>query len=459
MSTQGGRIQCHYDVLGCSQDADASVIKKHHRKLVLKYHPDKNMGDDQAAEKFLLVQRAYEVLTDPQERKWYDDHRDAILAGWSASDAANNATGDRILFQVAPYMHPGCYSSYTDDKGGFFQVYQNVFEQIAACERKQSEVLIELPTNFGTSETSWLVLSIFYKSWECFSSALNFAWEDTYNAREDAPSRRVRRLMEEENNKARRTAKRAYVNDILQLVAFVKKRDPRYKAHTEEQERLKKEREQRQKEERIERKKEQQKAKEEWKEAQLREMEKAEEEDRLRGRIRLADLEDDYDYGGGKKKKKGKKKNRKSAVEESEDPWVFSGVVKEDENDKADGDADNEKGEGTEGSAPVDPESKEAENGEKATTDDASPGEEPLVEQEPLDYEEEYFSETESEEEEPESWRCEICKKDFKSEGQLQNHLKSKKHKEAVKKYQAKMKKKEAEIMAEMMEELDLDGQ
>ena len=63
MSNGSGGVQCHYDVLGCSQDADTSAIKKCHRKLVLKYHPDKNAGDEDAAEKFILVQRAYEVLT------------------------------------------------------------------------------------------------------------------------------------------------------------------------------------------------------------------------------------------------------------------------------------------------------------------------------------------------------------------------------------------------------------
>ena len=60
---ESGPIQCHYDVLGCDQDADISVIKKKHRKLVLKYHPDKNLGDESAADKFILVQRAYEVLS------------------------------------------------------------------------------------------------------------------------------------------------------------------------------------------------------------------------------------------------------------------------------------------------------------------------------------------------------------------------------------------------------------
>ena len=365
-----------------------------------------------------------------------------------------------MLFNVAKYMHPGCFSSYHDGVGGFYQVYQSVFEQIVACERKQSETLVELPTEFGTSRTSWSVASFFYKSWECFSSALNFAWEDTYNAREDAPSRRVRRLMEEENNKARKAAKKVYKNDILQLVAFVKKRDPRMKAHIEEQERLKKEREEKQKQEKLQRKEEQRKAKEAWREASLLEMEKAEEEDRLRGRIRLADLEDDYDYGGGKKKKRGKKKNRKQQQQQQH-------TIETDDN----GDGSNEM-ETNQENAQENVESAPTGDGEAndeptpspvSPIDNANPVDQILEDHDdqqciPADVEDEYFSESESSEE-PESWRCDICRKDFKSEGQMQNHMKSKKHKEAVKKYQAKQNQKEKKIMAEMMDEMTLDDQ
>ena len=314
---------------------------------------------------------------------------------------------------------------------------------------KQSETLVELPTNFGTSETSWTILSVFYKSWECFSSVLNFAWEDTYNAREDAPSRRVRRLMEEENNKARKAAKKVYKNDILSLVAFVKKRDPRYKAHLEEQERLKKEREEKQKEDRIQKKKEKQLAKEAWREEQLLEMEKAEEEDRLRGRIRLADLEDDYDYGGGKKKKRGKKKNKKQQAKEQQQQQA----EEEEANDETPETTPEDNAEST-------PDGETDETPAPVSPIDGADDQQQAVDDEPMTSEVDYSSESESsEEEEPEVWRCDICKKDFKSEGQYQNHMKSKKHKEAVKKHNAKMKRKEQEIMAEMMNEMDLNDQ
>jgi DnaJ homolog subfamily A member 5 len=52
----------------------------------LKYHPDKNHENTQAAaEKFIQIQAAYEVLSDEQERAWYDSHREQILRGTDAS--------------------------------------------------------------------------------------------------------------------------------------------------------------------------------------------------------------------------------------------------------------------------------------------------------------------------------------------------------------------------------------
>ncbi|MGA7434174.1 MAG: molecular chaperone DnaJ [Solirubrobacterales bacterium] len=61
-----------YDVLGVGKKADQDEIKKAHRKLVGKYHPDRNPGDQAAEEKFKEVQQAYDTLSDPEKRSAYD---------------------------------------------------------------------------------------------------------------------------------------------------------------------------------------------------------------------------------------------------------------------------------------------------------------------------------------------------------------------------------------------------
>lgn len=63
-----------YKILGVSNDASGVQIKKAFRKLSLKYHPDKNKGDEEAARKFHDVNDANEVLSDPDRRAIYDLH-------------------------------------------------------------------------------------------------------------------------------------------------------------------------------------------------------------------------------------------------------------------------------------------------------------------------------------------------------------------------------------------------
>lgn len=77
----------YYDVLGLvgNRGASEDEIKREYRRLAMKYHPDRNQGDDaepEAEAKFKEVKEAYEVLSDPTTRRAYDEF------GHSWQDAA-----------------------------------------------------------------------------------------------------------------------------------------------------------------------------------------------------------------------------------------------------------------------------------------------------------------------------------------------------------------------------------
>lgn len=71
----------YYEVLGVSKGASADEIKRAHRKLARQYHPDMNKSNASATEKFKEVQEAYDVLSDAEKRKRYDQFGHAGLEG------------------------------------------------------------------------------------------------------------------------------------------------------------------------------------------------------------------------------------------------------------------------------------------------------------------------------------------------------------------------------------------
>ena len=84
----------YYEVLGVDKTASGDVIKRSYRKLAMKWHPDRNPGDDEAEAKFKECAEAYEVLSDDEKRKRYDQFGHAGLKGQAGHDFSGMNAGD-----------------------------------------------------------------------------------------------------------------------------------------------------------------------------------------------------------------------------------------------------------------------------------------------------------------------------------------------------------------------------
>lgn len=242
----------YYELLGVESSATEVQLKKAYRKKALLYHPDKNPDDVEAATKvFAQIRLAYEVLSDSQERAWYDAHKNQILredddhyAG-SDEDIEPEVTGTTTE-EILKFFDPSLYTRVDDSIAGMYVLAGRVFDKLASEEilagRQQglekyatyqdddpSETINILYPKFGRTKSDYgSQVRSFYQVWSSFSTVKTFSWKDEYRY-STAGDRRTRRAMERENKKARDTARREYNETIRSYVAFLKKRDPRVK--------------------------------------------------------------------------------------------------------------------------------------------------------------------------------------------------------------------------------------
>uniref|UniRef100_A0ACD5XNY9 Uncharacterized protein n=1 Tax=Avena sativa TaxID=4498 RepID=A0ACD5XNY9_AVESA len=226
--------RCYYEILGLSRDCSPSEIKLAFRRLALSLHPDKQPpGSDVAAATaaFQELQHAHSVLSDPQERAYYDSHRSQILFADPVSSRSGAASASPVP-DLFSFFSTSAFSGFSDSGRGFYKVYGDVFDKVYAQEVAYARRMgiptdsIPTPPVIGNLDSYYTQVTAFYNYWLGFGSVMDFGWAAEWDSAR-GESRRERRLMEDDNKKAMRKARREYNDAVRGLAAFCKKRDKR----------------------------------------------------------------------------------------------------------------------------------------------------------------------------------------------------------------------------------------
>lgn len=127
----------YYKILGVDRNAEEKDIKKAYRKLARKHHPDVNPGDKAAEERFKDINEAYEVLSDPEKRRKYDQlgsswqqwqrmGRDPSGFDWSQWSSGAQPGGTRVEYRDLGDLGD------LFGRGGFSDFFQSIFGGMGA---------------------------------------------------------------------------------------------------------------------------------------------------------------------------------------------------------------------------------------------------------------------------------------------------------------------------------------
>lgn len=117
----------YYEVLGINKNADEKEIKRAYRKLAKKYHPDINPGDKQAEQKFKEVTEAYNILSNPEQKKLYDQFGFAAFDDGTGDGEFYRHSGNGSYSGGFDFGNGGHYTEYHFEGGDMDDLFGNIF--------------------------------------------------------------------------------------------------------------------------------------------------------------------------------------------------------------------------------------------------------------------------------------------------------------------------------------------
>ncbi len=134
-------MKTYYEILGIASNASIDIIKSAYRKLVIKYHPDRNPGNKEAEKRFIEINQAYEVLSDISLRNQYDLTLTAPKASRNATNFSQNINAQKPEIEIFYCNRTEIFSGETIDFYWRTQnadvVYLNPFGQVATSGHKK----------------------------------------------------------------------------------------------------------------------------------------------------------------------------------------------------------------------------------------------------------------------------------------------------------------------------------